>query len=97
MSIVVTGIVEESTKKIAMQPECIPEGCIPSVAVAVSGGCLPKGPCLSKGGMLSGGVCVCLGVVCPQGVYTSPIDRITYVCENITFPQILLWPGKISV
>ena len=47
-------------------------GCVPSTAVAVSGG----------GGSLPGG--------CLPGGGGLPVDRITDVCENITFTQLLL-------
>ena len=36
------------------QQECIPVGCIPSTAVAVTGRCLPRGGGCDQG-------CVCLG------------------------------------
>ena len=46
--------------------ECIPVGCVPSAAVAVSGGCLPMG---GKGSCL------------PRGVYTPlPVNRILGTC-----------------
>ena len=65
--------------------ECIPVGCIPSTAVAVSGwgvsaqeggrGCLPGG-CLPRGGVCARG-CLPKGGVCPRGVSawgcTSPL------------------------
>ena len=63
---------------------------MPSAAVAVSGGgggrgCLPRGcvcwGCLPRGGCL---------LAWREGVYTSPVDRITDACENITFQQLLL-------
>ena len=64
--------------------ECIPVGCVPSTAVAVSGGgCLPGG----------GGV-VCLGGCLPRrGVHLHhppTVGRMTDACGNITFPQLLL-------
>ena len=67
--------------------ECIPLGCIPSAVVAISGGCLSRGvsawTCLPRGS-------VCLGVCTPP-----PVDRMTDSCENITFPQLLLWTVMI--
>ena len=44
--------------------ECIPLGCIPSTAVAISGVGLPRG-CLPGVGCLPGGVC--LGECLPRG------------------------------
>ena len=42
-------------------------------------------------GVCSGGDLL-RGCVCPGG-YT-PVDRMTDACENITFPQLLLWTVK---
>ena len=69
--------------------ECIPVGCVPSAAVAVSGVCVPRG-CLPVGGGLPGGVSDIGG-----GVHLPPVDRMTDTCENITFPQLLLRTVKI--
>ena len=39
---------------------------------------------------------VCPGGCLPGGVYTSPpVDRMTDACENISFPQLLLWTVMI--
>ena len=63
--------------------------------------CLPTG-CL-PGGVSAGGGGVCLGGVCPGGVClggclprecTPPPRGQTDTCENITFPQLLLWTVK---
>ena len=67
---------------------------------AWSGGCL-----LGWGGcLLIGGVCLTLGCLPGQGVSTRggglhlpPVDRMTDACENITFPQLLLWTVKITI
>ena len=61
------------------EQECIPLGCVPSAAVVGSGeGCVCLVGCLPRRG-------VCLGGVHP------PVNWITDTCENITFPQLLLW------
>ena len=72
--------------------ECIPVGCVPSAAVAVCWGGVSARGCL-PGGCLPGGVC--LEGVCPGGLpkcmlgYTPPpVNRMTDVCENITFLQL---------
>ena len=58
--------------------ECIPVGCVPSAAVAVSWGCLPRASVCPGGfclGVSAWGV-VCLGGVCLGGLagaYTSPL------------------------
>ena len=59
--------------KFIFRQECIPVGCIPPAAVAVSGGCLPGMGCLRRedGRCLPRGCLprrVCLGGVCPEGV-----------------------------
>ena len=81
--------------------ECIPVGCVLSATVSISGDvCLP-GVCVPAGGVClpAGGVClpggVYLGGVCPGGGLVSactplPCGQIG-TCENITFPQLLLW------
>ena len=72
------------------QQECNPVGCVPSIAVAISGGrglpwgCLPSRGCVCLEGCLARG-CMCL----QRGVYTPPLWTDT--CKNITFPQLLLW------
>ena len=71
------------------EQECIPVGCVPSVAVAIflGGGVCPGvfvGGCLPDRG----------GGVCPRGIClggcTPPCGQ-TDTCENIFFPQLLLW------
>ena len=86
---------------ISVQQECIPEGCVPSAAVAFSGaGCVclgnvcpgvsaQRGVCL--GGVSPWGLCLPLGDG-RRGIYTSPslwTEFLTHACDNITFPQIL--------
>ena len=58
-----------------LEQECIPVGCVPSAAVAVSGarGVFPGvsaqgGVCLRGGGLPSGIVCFGGGGVCPMGL-----------------------------
>ena len=66
--------------------ECIPEGCVPSAAVAVSGGGVCLGVCLPRG-------------VSAQGACTPPpvcTEFLTYTCENITFLQLCLQAIKIK-
>ena len=69
---------------------CLPGGVCPDAW----GGCLPRG-CLPGGCLPRVGVCP-WGVVSDQlhrggGVcQTPPVNRLTDVCENITFPQLLL-------
>ena len=74
------------------QQECIPVGCVPSAAVAVSVGrgdpgvCLPRG-CVCPGvvyagrGVYAGGVSTWGGVVSAQGgvCQTSPVNKVTCV------------------
>ena len=59
----------------SIQQECIPVGCVPSTAVAISGG----GGCLPAGGGPAQGVFACKGGVCPREVSASPVDRQTPV------------------
>ena len=59
--------------------ECIPIGCVPCAAVAVS---LGGGVCPGRG-CLTGGVC------------QTPLDRMTDACEKITLPQLLLRTVKL--
>ena len=60
----------------------------------VQGRVCPGGVCLV--GVCPGGVCVSKGLCVSRGcvylgrMYTSPMDRMTDACENITFPQLLL-------
>ena len=67
-------------------------------------GCLPRGDvCLGAGCLPNGGVC--LGRHLPQTQKQTPpwtqrqtplpVNRITDRCENIAFPQLLLWTVKI--
>ena len=66
-----------------VKQEYIPVGCVPFAAVAVTGGrgVSPKGGLpregVWQGGFAQGGVC-----------QTSPVDRITDTCKNITLPQL---------
>ena len=81
----------ETTKKTLQ--ECIPVGCLPSVALAVSegGGLLPRVSvrgCLPRGCPPRG--CLPEGGVCPVGTPVHPVDTMTDVCVNITFLQLLL-------
>ena len=71
--------------------ECIPIGCLPSAAVAVSGRVSSIGGCLPR--------VICLGEVYtpgPRGRHPDPVDRMTDTCESITFPQLLLLTVKIK-
>ena len=74
--------------RILTQEECIPVGCVPPAAVAVSvgvfpggmGGCMPGGGsaqwgCLPRGGWLPRGVSAQLGCTPPP----SPVNRMTEV------------------
>ena len=63
---------------IVITQECIPVGCVPSAAVAVSGGGEGEWPTVG----------VCLQVPLLE-LYTPP-NRITDRCKNITFPQLRL-------
>ena len=49
------------------------------------GGCLPEG-CLSRG------VCI---PACTEA-HTPPTEFLTHACENITFPQAMLWKVNIA-
>ena len=76
---------------LVFKQECIPVGCVPSATVTISLGCLPGGGCLPArrgvclpGGCWSGG---CL----PAGGGPGRGCGQTDTCENITFPQLLLW------
>ena len=79
--------------KLTEKRECIPVGCVPSAAVAMSGGgCLPKG--VSARGCLPGR-CLPGGGVSAKGrwgVYSPRLwtEFLTHACVNITFPQLLL-------
>ena len=71
--------------------ECIPVGCVPSTAVAVSGGICPRGG-VSAQGCLPEGVCPvgCLPRGCvPRGMYTFQRGQ-TDTYKDITFLQLLL-------
>ena len=62
---------------IFVKQECIPVGCVPSVALAIWG-------CLSGGVSAWGGVC-------QGGVHPLPVDRILDTCLwKHAFPQLLL-------
>ena len=66
--------------------ECIPVGCIPSAAVAVSVGvCLGRG-CLPWESVCLGRGCLARGCL-PRH---PPVNRITGRYRNITFPQLML-------
>ena len=87
------------------EQECIPVGCVPSAAVGV---CWRGGVCSRWGGLLPGRVSalgsVCSwGDVCYRGVYPSmhwgrrpPVNRMTYRCKNIIFPQLRLRTVKMK-
>ena len=82
------------------EQECIPVGCVPSAAVAVyrGGGCLlpvgglRPGRVSAPGGMSATGGCI---PAC-TGADTPPVNRITYRCKNITFPQLRLRTVKMK-
>ena len=69
------------------EQEYIPVGCVSSAAMAVLEGGRGTGGVSARGVSAQEGVCP---GGCLSGVYTSPPDRMTDVCENITFPQLLL-------
>ena len=55
---------KQNMMNLCYKQECIPVGCVPSAAVAISGGgCLPGG-CLPRAGVSSRGGGICLGGVC---------------------------------
>ena len=58
--------------------ECIPVGCVPSAAVAIT-------VCPGGGSAQGGGVCP--GESVYGGVH-PPVDRMTDRCKNITLPQL---------
>ena len=64
--------------------ECIPVGCVPSAAVAISGG------------FATGGVSACPRGVCLGGC-TPPSRGQTDTYENITFPRLLLKNGQSRI
>ena len=73
--------------------ECIPTGCVPSAAVAISwGGGLPgRGVSACQKRVSARGCLPDRGGCLPcRGVYTSPPRGQTDAYENITFPQLLL-------
>ena len=76
--------------EIIPEQECIPVGCVPSAAVAVSWGVCPGGVCLvfPGDGVWPGG---CLPSLLGKGcVWQTPptwTEFLTDDCENITFPQ----------
>ena len=87
-----------NSKNISAQ-ECIPVGCVPSAAVAVSrvGGCLLPGGVYSRGG----GVCLLGGLLPGGGLFcgggcgipacteaATPCGQ-THACKNITFATLL--------
>ena len=75
--------------RIFFKQDCIPVGCVPSAAVAVSCGCL------SGGVSAQGGVCPG-GVSAQGGVCQTPLNRITDRCKNITLPQLRADGNKLS-
>ena len=85
---------------VSIKQECIPVGCVPSAAVAVSrGGCLPGGCTWSWGDVpglggctWSGGVYLVQGVYLVRGVAPGqvlPHCGQTHACKNITFATSL--------
>ena len=70
------------------QEECLPRGCLP-VGCLAKRGCLTGGGCLPRGRLAKGGVWprgVCQGGVSHHTLrQTSPVDRMTDWCKNITF------------
>ena len=60
---------------------CVCQGCLSREGVSARG-CLPRG-CLPWG-------CLPRGVSAPvhAGIHTSPVDRMTDACENITLSQL---------
>ena len=56
----------------------------------------PQWPSRGGVGCVCPSVCVCAGGVSAWGVVHSTVNRITDRCQNITFPQLLLWTVKIN-
>ena len=76
-------------KSFSLKQECIPVGCVPSAAVAVSAPGV-GGVCLLRGGLVRGGVPVPGGCACSrEGVVSPPVNRMTDRCKNITFATSL--------
>ena len=71
--------------KLAFKQECIPIGCIPPIAVAVSPAThAPPPPCTPP--------CHTCPLLCMPPTARAPprTEFLTHACENITFPQLLL-------
>ena len=81
-----------------MQQECIPVGCVPSAAVAVSYHAHPL-PHMPPA-MHAPPLCMPPSYACPQTTHGPPwpwTEFLTHARENITFPQLLLQKVKISL
>ena len=75
------------------EQECIPVGCVPPAAVAISGGVSPPGippeqtPCKA-----------CWDTTCNAcWDSTPPVNRMTNRCKNITLPQTSFAGGKYNI
>ena len=57
--------------------------------VCAQGACVSRGACVPRGHVCPGGH-VCLGACMP---HMAPLwtEFLRHACENITFPQLLLW------
>ena len=71
----------ESEAKNIKEQECILVGCVPSAAVAISGGGVYQEGVSAQGG-------VSPGVSTQGGVWHTPMNRITDRCRNITLLQL---------
>ena len=85
-----------SVQTTSVKQECIPTGCVPSAAVAISGrgGVCPGSECLLGRGVCLGGVCpcgVCLGggVVCPGGVCLGGAAQEGVCLGGVHLPPVM--------
>ena len=92
------GVLEEWKKRLIQ--ECIPVGCVPSAAVAVSPATSTPLCCACPPTMHAPCHACPLPYMLPPTVHAplpcmpppcTPPCRQTDTCENITFPQLLLW------